>query len=167
MKIALLAAALALPAAGCAAQTSPAPAPAATPSAGVEACVDSVTGSPAMSVQVMRETERRYWPEPAAREEYRLTMLVERLGAHLREGKPFPASVNEFAAPIAEVPWLSTCDPWGHRVRVARQGREFELRSAGPDGTFGTPDDLIKTGLGPTPRESGGRSPATTTSPGG
>ena len=152
MKIVLLAAALALPAAGCAAQTSPAPAPAPSTTAGVEACVDSVTGSPAMSVQVMRETEQRYWPDPVAREEYRLTMLIERLGAHMREGHPFPTSVNEFAPPIAEVPWLSTCDPGGHRVRVARQEREFELRSAGPDGVFGTADDVVKTGLAPSPR---------------
>src|SRR5215213_2690645 len=116
MKIVLFAAALALPAAGCAAQTTPAPTPGpAQPQ--IETCVDSVTGSPAMSVEVMRQTERQYWPDLMAREQYRLTMLSERLGSHLREGKPFPTSVNEFAAPVAEVPWLSTCDPWGHRVR--------------------------------------------------
>jgi hypothetical protein len=148
MKTVLLVAALSLSAAGCAAQTTPAPAPGpAQPR--VEACVDSVTGSPAMSVEVMRQTERQYWPDLVARQTYRLTMLSERLGAHLREGRPFPSSVDEFAAPVAEVPWLSTCDPWGHRVRVSRQDREYELRSAGPDGVFGTADDLTVTGLAP------------------
>ncbi|MFL5538707.1 MAG: hypothetical protein ACJ8J0_06920 [Longimicrobiaceae bacterium] len=151
MKILLLAAALALSAAACAAQ-NPAPVPPAPPGAQAQACVDSVVGSPAMSVQVMRQTEQQYWPQPIPREEYRLTMLSERLGAHLREGHPFPVSVDEFAPPIAEVPWLSTCDPWGHRVRVGRQGREFELRSAGPDGAFQTADDLVQTGLVPNPR---------------
>jgi hypothetical protein len=151
MKLLLIAAALSLPAAGCAAQTTPAPTP--DPSRPrAEACVDSVTGSPAMSVEVMRQTERQYWPELTARAEYRLTMLTERLGAHLREGKPFPTRMDEFAAPIAEVPWLSTCDPWGHRVRISRREREYELRSAGPDGIFGTADDVARTGLAPTPR---------------
>ena len=154
MKILVLALAAVLPAAAaCTAQQAPHPQPV-DPNRG-EACVDSVTGSPAMSVETMRQTERQYWPEPVARAEYRLSMLIERLGAHMREGHPFPTSVNEFAAPIAEVPWLSTCDPWGHRVRVSRQGREFELRSAGPDGVFGTPDDLVKTGLAPSPRPAG------------
>jgi hypothetical protein len=153
MKTVLLAAALALPVAGCAAQTRPAPASAPGPSQPrAEACVDTAAGSPAMSVQVMRETEQHYWPDPVAREEYRLSMLAERLGAHMREGHPFPSSVGEFAGPVPEVPWLSTCDPWGHRVRLGRQEREFELRSAGRDGVFGTADDLVKTGLVPTTR---------------
>jgi hypothetical protein len=154
MKTVLLAAALALPAAGCAAQTTPASAAPDPAQPRVEACVDSVIGSPAMSVEVMRQTERRYWPEPVPREQYRLSMLSERLGAHLREGHPFPASVDEFAGPVAEVPWLSTCDPWGHRVRIGRQDREFELRSAGPDGVFQTADDLVVTGLAPRPSEA-------------
>lgn len=151
MKIALFAAALALPVAACAAQQSAAASAPDPSQPRVEACVDSVTGSPAMPVAVMRETERHYWPEPVPREEYRLTMLQERLGAHLREGRAFPTRMDEFAAPIAEVPWLSTCDPWGHRVRIARTEREYELRSAGPDGVFGTTDDLVKTGLAPRP----------------
>jgi hypothetical protein len=148
MKTLLLALAVALPAAGaCTAQQSPQPR-----TAGVETCVDSITGSPAMSVEIMRQTEQRYWPELPAREEYRLSMLHERLGAYLREGHAFPTRVDEFAAPIAEVPWLSTCDPWGHRVRLSAGDREYELRSAGPDGVFSTADDLVATGLMPRPR---------------
>jgi hypothetical protein len=151
MKIAVAAAfALTLPLAGCAAQRTATAQPGPS-SSRAEACVDSVIGSAAMTVQVMRETEQRYWPEPEAREDYRLTMLSERLGAHMREGRPFPASVDDFAPRIAEVPWLSTCDPWGHRVRVSHTGRDFELRSAGKDGEFGTADDLVKTGLLPRP----------------
>jgi len=152
MKTVLLAALLALPAAGCAAQTAPASAPApASAQAQIEACVDTVRGSPAMSVQVMRETEQHYWPDLTAREAYRLTMLTERLGAHLREGHPFPTRLEEFADPVPEVPWLSTCDPWGHRIRLSRSDREYELRSAGPDGAFGTADDLVRTGLAARP----------------
>lgn len=141
-------AALCLTAAACAAQQgSPAqPVPAGSRP---EACRDSVTGSPAMPLSVMRESEQHYWPELVPRQEYRLTMLQERLTAQLRSGRPFPARLEEFAPPVAEVPWLSTCDPWGHRVRLSRQERQYELRSAGPDGVFETADDIVKTGLVP------------------
>src|SRR4051794_25248027 len=96
IKIFPLAAALALSAGACAAQQGSAaqPEPA---QPGVESCRDSVTGSPAMPVQVMRETEQHYWPELPEREAYRLTMLQERLGAYLREGRPFPTRLDEFA----------------------------------------------------------------------
>lgn len=36
-------------------------------------------------------------------------------------------------------------DPWGHRVRYERLSEDsFRLTSAGPDGAFGTADDIIK-----------------------
>ena len=148
MKRLACAAALSLTAAACAAQgaSSAQPAPAG-PRA--EACRDSVTGSPAMPLQVLRESEQHYWPELVPRQEYRLTMLQERLGAQLRSGRAFPARLDEFAPPVAEVPWLSTCDTWGHRIRLSRVEREYELRSAGPDGVFETADDIVKTGLVP------------------
>ena len=35
-------------------------------------------------------------------------------------------------------------DPWGreYRYRLLSDGKDFELRSAGPDGSFGTKDDI-------------------------
>jgi len=144
----LVCAALLVFAAACAAPSAT-PAQPAPLGPRAEACHDSVTGNAAMSVQVMRETEQHYWPELTARETYRLTMLQERLGAHLREGNPFPARLEQFAPPVAEVPWLSTCDPWGHRVRFSRVDQQFELRSAGPDGVFDTADDLVRSDLIP------------------
>lgn len=147
MKSLLCAAALCLSATACAAQQVPPAQPDLAQQ--VEACRDSVTGSPAMPLQVLRESEQHYWPELAARQEYRLTMLQERLAAQLRAGRPFPERLEEFAPPVAEVPWLSTCDTWGHRIRIARTDREYELRSAGPDGVFATADDIAKTGLVP------------------
>jgi hypothetical protein len=146
MKSALCAAVLCLSAAACAAQQGSTAQP--NPAQG-EACRDSVTGSPAMPVSVMRESERHYWPGLIERQEYRLTMLQERLGARLREGRPFPTRIDDLSPPVVEVPWLSTCDAWGHRVRIARSDREYELRSAGPDGVFGNGDDIVKTGLVP------------------
>ncbi|HEU0080261.1 MAG TPA: hypothetical protein VFQ76_21620, partial [Longimicrobiaceae bacterium] len=62
MKRFVCTAALCLSAAACAAQQgSPARPDPARPQ--IEACRDSVTGSPAMPVSVMRQSERHYWPE--------------------------------------------------------------------------------------------------------
>jgi len=36
-------------------------------------------------------------------------------------------------------------DGWGRKVRYSRSQDDFEVRSAGPDGRFGTTDDLIAT----------------------
>ncbi|XAM00429.1 DUF4190 domain-containing protein [Phycisphaeraceae bacterium D3-23] len=36
-------------------------------------------------------------------------------------------------------------DEWGNNLRYnAGSGRDYELRSAGPDGQFGTPDDIVR-----------------------
>jgi hypothetical protein len=113
----------------------------------VVACTDSITGNPAMTAASLVAAERQGWPEPGARAEYRLTMLQERLSAWQHEEHRIPLQLTEFAPPVAEVPWLSTCDPWSHRVAFTPRGDEYELRSAGPDGTFGTDDDVVRRGM--------------------
>ncbi|MGC8763661.1 MAG: hypothetical protein ACP5VN_08545 [Acidobacteriota bacterium] len=47
------------------------------------------------------------------------------------------------AAGVRTVPQL---DPWGGEVRYAGEGSRFTLSSAGPDGRWGTDDDLVVTG---------------------
>lgn len=37
-------------------------------------------------------------------------------------------------------------DPWGGEVRYSGEGSRFTLSSAGPDGRWGTDDDLVVTG---------------------
>jgi hypothetical protein len=107
-----------------------------------EACVDTITGNAVMSVAMLRAAETERWPDLSERAEYRLTMIGERLGAWQREHKRIPTEIFGFMERVAEVPWLSTCDPWGHRVRFTPRGDEWELRSAGPDGLFATTDDV-------------------------
>lgn len=114
----------------------------------VEACSDTaITGNTGMSRETMLAAERQTSPDPVAREDYRLQMLSERAGAWERESGRAPERLYDFAAPVAEVPWLGTCDPWGHRVVFTRSGDLFHLRSAGPDGRFGTADDLVREGM--------------------
>ena len=125
-----------------------------------EACADTITGNVAMTPAQLRAAETQSWPEPAARAEYRLTMLAERLTGFVRDKQKRPLRLFEFADSVAEVPWLSTCDPWGHRVVFNPRGDEFELRSAGPDGVIGTADDITRDGLLPRVRPTAGAAPA-------
>ena len=99
------------------------------------------------SSDLLWAAERQAQPEPAEREAYRLTMLQERLAAWSHEQKRAPERLFDFADSVAEVPWLSTCDPWGHGVAFTPRGTEYDLRSAGPDGFLGSPDDIVRTGL--------------------
>jgi hypothetical protein len=78
----------------------------------------------------------------------------------VRDNQKRPERLFEFAGPVAEVPWLSTCDPWRHRVVYTPRGDEYELRSAGPDGLLQTADDIVQTGL--LPRLHSGRAAAGT-----
>jgi hypothetical protein len=78
-------------------------------------------------------------------------MLQERLLGFVRDNHKRPERLLEFADSVAEVPWLSTCDPWRHRVVYTPHGDEYELRSAGPDGILQTADDVVRTGLLPRP----------------
>jgi hypothetical protein len=39
---------------------------------------------------------------------------------------------------------LKVKDPWDHGLRARCEGGRFELRSAGTDGAFDTPDDFIE-----------------------
>jgi hypothetical protein len=59
------------------------------------------------------------------------------------EGEGLPGSLEELRRynPAASV----RSDAWGHRVRYEKLSEDsFRLTSAGPDGAFGTADDIVK-----------------------
>jgi hypothetical protein len=59
------------------------------------------------------------------------------------EGEGLPASLDALrrASPAASV----ASDAWGRRIRYERLSDDaFRLTSAGPDGAFGTADDIAK-----------------------
>jgi hypothetical protein len=121
--------------------------PAAAQQPQVEACTDTITGNEVMSVAQLRQVENERWPEPADRVEYRLMMLQARVEGYMRRTGRRPERLFDFSEAVAEVPWLSTCDAWRHRVVFLPRGDEYELRSAGPDGVLGTADDVVQNGL--------------------
>ena len=125
------------------------PAAAPQPRPRAEACVDTLPGKEGMTREQLRAAELERSPEPTPRAAYRLTMLQERLLGFVRQNQKRPERLFEFADSVAEVPWLSTCDPWRHRVVYTPREDEYELRSAGPDGILKTDDDIVQTGLLP------------------
>lgn len=66
------------------------------------------------------------------------SLLIE----HRRRGGSFPETLDDLAASGLR-PYLGTTDEWGNPIQYVRRGNRFELRSAGPDGTMGTNDDVV------------------------
>lgn len=58
-----------------------------------------------------------------------------------------PLALDSLASLDPEVARVNSVDGWGHEVRFQSTVSEYELRSAGADGTFDTSDDLVVTGI--------------------
>ncbi|TVP42273.1 MAG: hypothetical protein EA350_16635 [Gemmatimonadales bacterium] len=92
--------------------------------------------------------------QPLANPAYRwmshqqMTQIVDDLEISLGTGARLPVARGEFDG------WLdrryrqarSREDAWGTRYQLRVRGNAFEVMSAGPDGIFGTEDDLLRTG---------------------
>ncbi|SOD03413.1 Type II secretion system (T2SS), protein G [bacterium JGI 053] len=72
---------------------------------------------------------------------------------YLEERGAVPERLDDAFPPGPETRWTTySHDAWGNHYRYARVGTDYELRSAGADGRFGTPDDIVATRLKGTPR---------------
>lgn len=80
----------------------------------------------------------------AALDRIRSLQAQEELVALAREAERYVASTGEFPSGVEALGLLegSAADPWGHPYRMRRSGAALRLRSGGPDGRMGTPDDL-------------------------
>jgi hypothetical protein len=72
-----------------------------------------------------------------------LETLSREILAFASDGEALPATLEalrRFSPTAGAVP-----DAWGRRIRYERLSEDsFRLRSAGPDGTFETDDDIVK-----------------------
>jgi hypothetical protein len=78
---------------------------------------------------------------------------IQVAGIHLYE---LSQHIDRVSRPAGELPTTLTqlpdefspagTDIWGHPVRYSPRGKIYELRSAGPDGAYLTPDDIIVSG---------------------
>ena len=61
----------------------------------------------------------------------------------VQHGK-LPAALSDLGRP-SEKNMFMTADPWGTQFKYTQLGDDhFELTSAGPDGKFGTSDDITE-----------------------
>lgn len=69
-------------------------------------------------------------------------VLSSRVAAHVQATGSLPASL----AAVAGVDASMTTDPWGtsYRLVATPDGGGFSIESAGPDGQFGTADDVVQ-----------------------
>lgn len=69
-----------------------------------------------------------------------VSMYEVSLGKFPSSLKDLTVDVESFNAPLSDVP----VDSWGTEFQYKTLGRgKFEIRSAGPDASFGTEDDLV------------------------
>lgn len=87
-------------------------------------------------------------PGPPVRKAFRLSL--EQAAGEIRQAARDRGEVPQgegltvlWAAGVRSVPQF---DPWGGEVKYAGEGSRFTLSSAGPDGRWGTDDDLVLTG---------------------
>jgi hypothetical protein len=77
-----------------------------------------------------------------------MNQIVSDLETRVQSGGDLPTARGAFDA------WLnqrypqenSRIDAWGNRYQLRVQGDRFQVLSAGPDGIFGTEDDLVREG---------------------
>jgi hypothetical protein len=72
-----------------------------------------------------------------------LESLAHEVLVYASDGQDLPESLEalrRFHPTAGALP-----DAWGHKIRYERLSDDsFRLRSAGPDGVFDTPDDIVK-----------------------
>jgi len=97
---------------------------------------------------VVADTDHDLHPDPLDLTRVRLVQLRWFLRDAMSRTGELPQSLDEVVprmmTPLSKVEMLQ--DGWGRDLRFARSGRDFEIRSAGPDGSFMTADDVVVTG---------------------
>ena len=63
---------------------------------------------------------------------------------NMKHGGKYPDSLNALTDKSDPLLEGDLVDPWGHELKYEKQGKKRPMiRSAGPDGEFGTEDDLM------------------------
>jgi hypothetical protein len=77
-----------------------------------------------------------------------MKQIVRDLQEWERVGRPLPTGRGEFDTWMNNRYQLreSSMDSWGATYRLEVRGREVRVISAGPDGVFGTDDDMVESG---------------------
>ena len=111
----------------------------------------SVVSTDTVPAGVMIDREAELIPDPWDRSWNRVYMLRNVALSSLRRTGELPADLPEL---VARSGFDFQEDAWGTPLQYSVAGKNFELRSAGPDRQFGTGDDIVADqSTMPSPRE--------------
>ena len=102
---------------------------------------------PPAAATVIADSDEMLYPDPVERTTFRID-VVRRMLSNLGEAEgALPPSLDALLPEDRAAGWELRLkqDAWSRPLRYRPAGRAFELRSAGPDGTFGTRDDIVAT----------------------
>jgi len=91
------------------------------------------------------DTDRMIYQDPRALTGMKLRTLRQDADSVLASGGTLPMDARDLMSHLSEADreyWGT--DSWGKPIRIGRAGRAYTMISAGPDGTFGTADDLTE-----------------------
>lgn len=92
------------------------------------------------------ETDEVLFPDPASRTEYRMDQLRLVLETFREKQSQYPSSLRDLASDTREYNKENhRFDGWGRPIAYTLTRQGYELRSAGPDGTLHTTDDVVLT----------------------
>lgn len=84
------------------------------------------------------------FPEPRERTQFRIRELERAVADFKRHHGEYPDSLRVLIPdPQVYDRAAERFDGWGHALKYTIVDRGYEIRSAGPDGQFGTPDDVV------------------------
>jgi hypothetical protein len=90
----------------------------------------------------MGDTEMDVFPDPRERTQLRIENFYRFIREYRRDHGKLPERLEESLPPRGSLV-VDRVDAWDHEFRYARRGEGYEIRSAGPDGIFGTDDDIV------------------------
>ncbi len=95
------------------------------------------------TLRAVVDTEETLEPDPLIRSWDRLYVVRRRLLEYIGRSQNLPNDLSELRFPDDFIPYDQ--DAWRRKFRYTRGNSTFEVRSAGPDGCYDSPDDLIAT----------------------
>ena len=89
------------------------------------------------------DTEMDLFPDPRERTQHRMRFYYRFIREYRRDHGRLPERLEQLLSPAGSLPSEVNVDAWGHSFLYTPRGEGYEIRSAGPDGNFGTDDDMV------------------------
>lgn len=89
------------------------------------------------------DTDRALFPDPVDRTSVRMESLRRQITFHVEAHGSVPKRLDDATGPESDWVMDFRHDAWGHEFKYSPSHKDYTLASAGPDGRFGTADDIV------------------------